>query len=434
MGSQNDKRSLVIGYVQSANEGTACFLDQNLLDYLPSYTLRLDTLHMAYIVINGNKIPMVNVSYHYTKNGSFKRRASLVDARISAHEDGDGTGNVWTLDEYQLEMERTSIAARVFTRANPAEGRAFKGKALIRRLGLENGCRHEKTTSILNPHQPSYWYSTELVSCVDCLNLVERIIRKDQNGTMIVLDRFEGHDYNYAELLTAVERPLTFEDSEAYLYIDGVLAEAALVYECFAAATENLDEKPAVFKTEAEAENHALTLGDGRLEYMRSRLYQHVSPELSYEVELTEIIFVGGETSPEVSARYAALQAPLDCIHEEIVLKSDTTCDHEGEDIAEYTEKVCKSCTWSFDRRYHFDNYQPELSKKLLEYNATQQACSHEATVLKPTPENLFYEIAVDSSVSVYCAHCDAYLWTKGEPEERTLLFWAEAVSASFVS
>lgn len=381
---------------------------------------------MASIVIDDIKVPMTDLTFHYVKNGTFKRKALLTDAIRAAHEEGDGTGRVYSLDEYSLERNSFHLEARVYTLTEPVEGYPFSGKAALRNLSKANGCLHNTTTVAFQKDYPEHGTTTQLTSCSDCMVLLKRISRKvDKEGAETVTERYVGDEPLCDDGFCVVEKLITSSET---ITIDGV--QVPLVYEKFATATRDPFTLPLVFDTAEEAKKYTLEEGDGSMIYMVSKLYQSVSSTVSYEVEVTEHVGVMGWASEEAHALYTVKVAQQACEHLNTV-KVDHVLDTDG-NVVEYAVTTCVDCDKQLAHTYFVDSCQLEYTATLMERTAEQAACGHNETKLKPTPNGYLGCLNLDSSVSVYCAQCDAMLHTSCALEDDNILSYKSVIAASY--
>jgi hypothetical protein len=381
---------------------------------------------MANIVIDDIEVPMMGLTFHYVKNGTCEPKVLLSEALRASHEDGDGTGKVYSLDEYRLEKLTFHIEARICTLMEPVQNYPFSGDAATRYLSKANGCLHKTTFTDLQENYPEHGTTTKLTSCDQCLVLVKHVSSKlDELGAEVSVEYPVGAEVLCDYDFFVIKNPITSSET---IMVNGV--QVPLVYEKYAAATNDPYELPVIFDTAQEAEKYTLAEGDGSMVFMVSKLYQSLGTTVSYEVEVTEHAGVNGEPSADAYSRYMVKEDQRSCVHLKTadtnhMLYDDTT-------TVEYVTTVCMDCDKELTEVYFVDSCQRGYSDQLMTRTPEQASCAHYETKLKPTPEGYLGCLNVDTSVSVYCAHCDAMLHTLVTVEEDNLLNSKSMIAASY--
>lgn len=356
------------------------------------------------ITVNDQQIDLFEQFYLYTKNGTFKRCSTEADAVKRAYSQGDGSGNVYVMNEYFTFDEKSKEVNVIEVIKLPTSDTGFSGKAATRRGGALYGCQHPKTSTVIQKNFPYHYDTTELVTCDVCLNLLSRISYHHVQGTEQVntTTHYVGWEPPCSESFTVLDN---FIKSDETINIKGV--DAPLVYVKY--LVRNPDETNVVVSTEAEAQRYALELGDGTLEYLVTKLYHYITPELSYEVEISEVHFAEGEMSEEVQELNEKFVFANNCKHTVLVPHEYFT---EGDNpTLEFTEYICEACDRPVKARYFQDSCQPQYTAELLTKTPEQEACAHTSTVNKETPSGWLSCIVWDTAETVYCADCDALLY-----------------------
>lgn len=381
---------------------------------------------MASINLFERKVPLLNSQFLYMKNGSFKEAKDYRIACERAHSEGDGSGKVYSYDEYSFEDKtmRVSVLAVELLPAVPEF--PFSGKAAKRHFSAKSGCTHEKKETIFQKDYPAFGETQELVTCSACLVLLEKITHvEDENGNKVSTPQYVGFEPNCDFFFLEGVQSLNNGDTLTIDYL-----EVPCVYEAFA-ADEMAKDNTKIFRTEAEAIELALTNGDGSLEYLVSKLYQLVTPTNSYEVEVVEVRVASGEMSEDVAALNKVVELAKTCKHPSTHERAFRADDDQliGDEVADVPEDeiefiavICDDCETVLLNKYFTDACQPEFSRLIRSKSPNQARCSHKKTVSDATPEGFLRCVLLKTDETLFCADCGAFIYTVTEIEPYRLM------------
>ena len=380
---------------------------------------------MAYTLINGHKVPLTELDFYYVKNGEFDHRSDLRSANLAAHFEGDGSGRVYSLETYALELPILHIEMYAAALLPVDKDRPFTGSAAYRHLKQVNGCLHENTGVDVRADYPVKDQHTETVTCLECPAVLSREISTNVDGNKNVISLVLGGERNSDIFFSAVPSAVDYDE---FLLVDNT--RIPLVYKKFAASTSEPFEPPVTFDTAEEAARYALGEGDGRLQYMVSKLYHYITPSASYEVEITELVPVEGLPSHAVAKRHAYLAKQQNCLHVRTTRDDNMVIDS---DTVEYSVIACAECAKELEYKYYVDSCQLEYTKVVMARTEAQKTCAHIETTFTPTPANYLECLLLDVSISVSCARCEALLYTVTSAYEEILLDYKSTIAATSI-
>jgi hypothetical protein len=384
---------------------------------------------MAHINIAGEKALLTDLSFSFVKDGEFTYdNKSYHDTLRDALSQGDGSGNIYSNDFYEVATDTKLINVIVGSRIPHTDVR-LSGKAAEIKNGILTNCLHENTVTALMEDPPNFNEKIDLTTCVDCKALLKSVsVRTNtDDGNAIRKEKYVGLEPNST---------FGFVELEKLLYSDETLSfegtDIPLVYEAFAV---NVGDHEIEFPTTVEdVKAVAVEKGDGRLEYLSTRLYQYASPEVSYEVEVNEILPITDyeKLSTLVAARKAVFDKQAECSHLKVQEKITVLNELSKVKELEYVELTCVACDKNLGYRYYMDACQQGSSRELFKRTSFQQEeCWHDDVIMKVTPDYYLECLVVDTSMTAYCNICDAMLYTPVGPDKFNLMDYSFKVRAT---
>lgn len=383
---------------------------------------------MAHINIAGEKVPLIDLSFSYFKDGEFTYdHKGYHDTLSDALSKGDGSGSIYSNDFYEVVTDTKIINVLVGTRIPHADVR-LSGKAAEIKNGILTGCLHENTITNLMEDLPDFNEKITITTCVACKALVKSVSRRENaDGTVTQKEKYVGSEPNSTFGFVQLEKLLYSDET---LPFEGI--NIPLVYEAFAV---NVGDHEIEFPMTIEEVKSVVTeRGDGRLEYLSTRLYQYVSSEASYEVEVNEVLPVTNyrKLSALVAARKEVFDIQAACSHLKVQEKNVYLNDMDVVKEIEYVELTCVACEKNMGYRYYIDACQQVYSRELLNKKShEQQKCWHDDVILKVTPDAHLQCLNVDTSLSAYCNMCKVMLYTPVASDEFHLMDYSFRVRAT---